>query len=107
MKKQSEHFFQNYKELFVVGMMASPAFLGVMFMVSYARRSANYMLSYDLYMTMVMIILTLIIVLSIYNYRYLIKNKKSARHPIKQTFLLIWEILCWYIGFFLYLFRSG
>ena len=46
----------------------------------------------------------LVFIMSIYNYRYLIKEKKCEPHPRKQTFLLIWESLCLCANIFLFIF---
>ena len=110
MKNQTVHWLaQNYKNLFSGGIVLSTVSIGGMLMTAYGMHQRLFPYSYSpkLYLSCMTVLtfgLIYIIIMTIYNYRYLIKAKKSNPQPRKQTFLLIWESICLCVNIFLFVF---
>ena len=110
MKRKEIHWLaRNYKDLFSGGLVVASCSLVPSVLSVPMTKSRNYPYGYSLSSSVFMILCILMvnifaIFMTVYNYRYLLKNQLSEPHPKKQAFLLIWESLCLCVNIFLFVF---
>ena len=110
MKSKQIHWLaQNYKNLFSVGIVNSTGsiLLGIIYYDMMSNQIFPYRQSPFMFLSWMTITLMLgvfVIIMTVYNYKYLLKQRLSEPHPRKQTFLVIWESLCLCVNIFLFVF---